>query len=459
MRHCVRRITWTLAAAVTAWSWAAAAQEAPRDPADEPGVFGDPLFAPTFGDANADDAPPRDATPAPLPPSIPTVVRPRRTQDADPFAAPGSRIGSFVLRGRLDATAGHSDNALGTAGGRGSAYGRLAGEAGLTSDWSRHQLDARISGSFTKFRDLEGADDPELAARLAGRIDVTREIVVDGEVAAALASLDPGDPNTPGGLAERSLTQTLSAAAGVTWRPEPFSVRLGGRVSRVLYDDGRLVGGGTVDNGDRVSTTYGVALRGAYEVRPGFEVFADVEADNEVYDRRVDQNGLERGSSGTAVAAGVRIAPSALVSGEARVGYGHRRYDDPALDDLTGLIADISLAWAPTALTTVRVIASSDFSPTTLIGSSGTLTRSGRLEVEHRPRRNVAVTAALEASRADYDGTGRIDDELTAELLLDWRLNRRLSVIGRAAHTKLDSSLPGEDYIATLFEVGLRLRH
>lgn len=382
-----------------------------------------------------------------------------RPPEDDPFAAPGRRVGAFVLRGRLDVNAGHDSNPRRVRGGEGSRYGTVAGEVSLESDWVRHQLDLRAEGSYTRYQDIDGFDAPLGDVSARGRADITREVNADIEAGVAFGTLEAGAPDTPTALANRPVTTDLRLAAGVTYNPQPWSVRIGGRVERSLIEDGRLQNGGVYDTGDRVSTRYAVEARSTYDLSPRLAVFSDATLDRRIHDRKIDDSGFRRDSTGFTTAVGVRAEVTPLMEVEARIGYGHRHYEDAALKDLDGLLADASLTWTVTPLTTVRASIGTTFGETTLAGVSGSVMHNARFEVTHALRRNLAVTGAVEAARTDYRGANQTDDLLSGELGVDWRLGRHIGLRARAAHARLTSTVPGQDYTATLFEAGLRFRY
>ncbi len=380
-------------------------------------------------------------------------------QEQDPFAPPGVKIGTFILRGSLDTSVGHDSNPLRVPNGRGSVFTRLGGESELRSNWSRHALEAQVSGSYTRYSSIDEADAPRLDALLRGRVDAREDIEIDALAGIQLDTLEPGDPDTPNGLRDRPLVTELRGVAGVTYKPGPWSFRAGGRVERDLYENGRFISGAVLDTGDRINTTYALDLRGGYTLSPRLDTFIEASIDRRVYDDTFDQNGLQRDSTGYSLASGLRYDMSALVQAEIRTGYRWRRYEDASLPDLSGITADASIVWSPTALTTVRLTAGTLFDDTTLVGSSGSVTHFVRGEITHALRRNIAITAALQAERADYSGISRTDDEFSGELGLEWRFNRRMGIRASAEHMRLTSDASGADYTATLYQVGLRFRY
>ncbi|GGE52850.1 hypothetical protein GCM10007276_32320 [Agaricicola taiwanensis] len=416
-----------------------------------------PLAPPLAGAERPGEAEPLEVE-APLPPpAVEDVALPVPEEDA--FAAPGIRIGTFMLRGSIDSFAGYDSNPLRTERGRGSAYGAMGAEATLTSDWSRHQLEARLNGTYTNYIDLEEANAPVANGEIRGRLDVRENIEIDGLLGIALDTLDPGDADTPQGLTDRPLFTEFRGLAGVTYRTDEWSFRTGGRIEHENYEDGTYLDGGQLDNSDRINTTYALDLRGAYFIGPKLEIFSEGVIDTRVHDREFDRNGLRRDSTGQSIATGLRYTPSALLDAEVSGGYRWRQYKDAELPDLSGFTADVSLTWRATALTTVRLTAGTLFDDTTLVDASGSISRFVRGEVIHALRRNVELTAAVGAETAEFEGIDRDDTVYTGELGAEWKFNRRFGVNARLAHTKQISNVDGGDFEATLYQLGIRFRY
>ncbi|WP_164919561.1 outer membrane beta-barrel protein [Hansschlegelia zhihuaiae] len=395
---------------------------------------------------------------------------PRGTAD-DPYAPLGVEAGPFVLRPSLEAAGGYDDNPDRLPeGGKGSRFLRLRGEIDGRTDWSRHEVGIRASGQIRRYLDLpDPGFEPEVSAAATGRLDVTERTQINSELRASLAASRPGDPETPNSVKGDELTRSAGATLGVAQRFNRLSLRLDGLVDRYTVDDAKLTGGGTLDNSDRAYNAYEARLRASYEVSPRLEPFVEAGFVTRDYDRKFSNNAINDdneivedrrrlGSDGYALRTGARFEMSRLVTGEAAVGYGRQTPKDKSFKPIEGLLVDGEIAWAPSALTTVRLSAKSALQETTLQNSAGVLSRNLGLSVEHFLRRNWSVTAKASFDRADYKGSARIDDAFTLGLETEYRLTRSLALTGSLEKLWLDSSIPNDDYDATIIEIGLRLR-
>ncbi len=134
--------------------------------------------------------------------------------------------------------------------------------------------------------------------------------------------------------------------------------------------------------------------------------FAQIVADHRVYDVVPDASGFNRDSRGITATVGSDFRLSGLLTGAASVGYTWREYVDPQLENIGGLVADASLRWEATGLTTVELGARTAVGETTYANASGDFIHEVSLEVEHAFRRWLIGTASVAYRMDDYEGSG-----------------------------------------------------
>jgi hypothetical protein len=385
-----------------------------------------------------------------------TVVAIRRKPEDDPFEPVGLRAGAFVLRSAVETTGGYNSNPGQVSGGKGSWFIAPGGELLARSDWVRHELAAEIRGSYTAYEATPELDAPNLAARLAGRIDVSERTrgIVEGRY--LLAATNPGSPGLPVDLAELPIVQTAGASAGVLHRFNRLEVALKGSFDRVEWGDSKLTDGAIISNEDRDYNQYGVQTRASYELTPGVKPFVDVAVDTRDYDLLIDAGGVARSSDGIAAKAGTSFELTRTLVGEAAIGYVTRTYQDPSLPDLRGVLVDASLLWAATGLTNVKLIVTTTPQETNLVGVSGILSYDTTLQVDHAFRRWLIGTARLSYGLDDFVGSPRQDQRYAVSGALIYKLTRTFQVKGEVRQEWRRSNEPGNDYEATMGLVGLR---
>lgn len=395
----------------------------------------------------------------PTTPETPVVVPVRRKKslvDDDPYAPLGIHAGAFILRPAIELSAGHDSNPARDANPRGSALYVVAPEFLAQSLWSRHELTTSVRGNYMAYSATPTFDRPNLNAQLNGRIDVSRDTRVDLEGRYALSTDSPNSPDLPTSVSKLPMNNAYGATAGVAHRFNRFELAAKGKTDRFTYGDATLNNGTIVSNQDRNYDQHGVTLRGSYEMTPGVRPFVEIGADRRVHDLSVDRNGTQRNSDGKTARIGTTFELTHKLTGEVSAGYLTRTYEDPDLRELRGFIADASLVWSPTALTNVRLTATSTADESTLTGVSGVLERNAGIAVEHAFRRNLVGTARLGYGVDDYDGIGREDKRMLASAGLVYKLSRTTQVKGEFRQQWLRSNAPGNDYTASIVMVGLR---
>ena len=157
-------------------------------------------------------------------------------------------------------------------------------------------------------------------------------------------------------------------------------------------------------------------MRASYEVFPGVRPFVEVGADTRKHDLQFDRNGYQRDSQAITPKVGSTFEITRKLTGEVSVGYLTRRYQDPNLLDLRGMVFDASLKWEATGLTTA-----------TLTATSRARGNRGRRLVRRAAARRRRAGRSCAAALADLDGEGGL-----------WlRRIRRRSVHSRAQDTRM----------------------
>ncbi len=326
----------------------------------------------------------------PLPNTFALGALPQRllpiSAEKDPYAATGIRAGSFLLLPSVDLSGGYSTNPERSPGNPPSAYGVVTPELRVASEWSNHSLTADIVGAYTQYANgdlLPSLNVPYLNAKVDGRVDVTRDTQLNLEARYLINTDNPGSPNLQGQLTKLPLNFDLGDTIGVAQQLGRLSVSFKGTFDRATYNPSQLTNGTTSSNDGRNFDQYAGIARVGYEIDPGLKPFVEVEADQRIHDQEFDMNGFDRDSKGASVSVGSAFNLFGSLTGEMAMGYVERQYQDAALENINGVIANGALLWQPTGLTSVRLGAVSQIYETTLIGASGEFSRDINIEVDH----------------------------------------------------------------------------
>ncbi|WP_184261784.1 outer membrane beta-barrel protein [Rhodopseudomonas rhenobacensis] len=414
---------------------------------------------------------------APIAPSMAGTVVGQPTRralkvDDDPFGPVGDYAGSFLFKSALDVSGGYDSNPGRVSGpAKGSAFYVVAPELMVTSDWERHALVADLRGSYTGYGttlppDANSAssapsnlDRPSFDGHVDGRLDVSRDTRLLGQLRMRLFTDNPGSPNLDFGLSKYPLALNTGASAGFDQSFNRLQVSGAGTVDRTTYQQSQLTDGSSFSNSDRNFNQYGGVARVSYDLMPGLKPFTEVEYDSRVHDEAIDRSGYQRDSTGGYVKGGTSFEFTRLLTGEMSIGYTARSYNDPRLEKLTGLLTAGSLVWAATPLTSFKVFANTSVDESTLAGVSGVLTRSYTAEVDHDFRRWLTAIGKFTYGSADYQGSTRLDHFGSVSGNLVYKLNRSFQLKAELRHEWLDSNLPGNSYSANVVMLGVRLQH
>ena len=398
--------------------------------------------------------------------------RKRLKADDDPFGAVGDYAGSFLIKSAVELSGGYDTNPRRTSVAKGSPFYVVAPEFLAMSDWQRHALVADLRGSFTGYGRTfpppgDGTvapapvdiDRPDFTGHIDGRLDASRDTRLTAQLRLRLATDNPGSPNIQAGLAKYPLATTVGSTVGIDQSFNRLQISAGATADRTTYQESKLTDGTSTSNEDRNFNQFGGVARVSYDLMPGVKPFAEIQGDNRIHDVKLDRGGYARDSSGGYAKAGTSFEFTRLLTGEISVGYAARNYADPRLDRLQGLLVASSLTWTATPLTTAKFYSSTSIDETTLPGTSGVLTHTYTVEVDHDFRRWLIGIGKFTWGSMEYQGDSRSDKFYSLSGDVIYKMTRNLWVKGTLRRDWLDSNIPGNSTASTVVMVGVRLQN
>ncbi len=399
---------------------------------------------------------PQAKTPPPTVAALPTPPRRKPKPDDKPFDPVGIWLGDLKLTPYVEEDGGWASNPDQTAGAhRGSAFETTEVGAALQSDWSRSELRGEIKGAYTDYFDDPNANTPTGSGTLDGRYDVSRDLSFDAEGRFAvseqtLSSLGLGSGS---GTTAHPLVSTLGATLGGAQKFGDLTLALHATFDRTVYQS---VGGDDLASDD--FDDWGLRGRVSYRLTDAVSPFVEVGADTRRYDSQVDYSGYDRNSDGWTAVAGATLAFTRQLTGEASFGYGARAYDDPRLENFGGPLLDASLAWSATPLTTVTAKAQTTLGDAVVAGASGALSRTFSLDVAHELTHAFTLGATASWTGADYVGIPQRDSTASYGLRAEYHLSRALALKASASRQIYNSTVANSNYVADVFQLGLKLQ-
>jgi len=387
-----------------------------------------------------------------------TLLRRRTSPEEDAFAQLGMRMGAFLVLPAVEITGGYDTNPARSPGGRPSTLLTISPELLARSDWQRHEITATLRGSYTAYGQTPELNRPSFDGKITGRLDVTRDTAVIGEGTLVVGTDNPGSPNVQAGLTRFPIFTTLGASGGLQQRFNRLEVIVKGTAERTEFQDSEFTDGTAASNADRNFNRYAMLMRTSYDLMPGIKPFVEATYDTREHDLQFDSFGIQRDSVGWTAKAGTSFEFSRKLTGEVALGYLQRDYKDPSLQQLQGVLFDAALIYSMSALTNIKLTAATTAGETTVPGTSGILTRNAGIEVNHAFRRWLIGTAKFNYGYDDYVGSPRKDDRYSVSAAITYKLNRMMQAKAEIRHEWLHSTVPGVDYTASVFLLGLRLQ-
>lgn len=392
----------------------------------------------------------RQAQPAPAP----------AAEEADPFAPVGIGLGAFRAFATFRQDIGYDTNPeRNRIGGRGDWFSRSRGGLRLESDWVRHELRASVEGSYDAFRRDSANNRPALDADAALRLDLHEgtRLVTSGRF--GLDTERPGSLEVAGSIVNRPRILTSAGEVALEHDRDRIRLALRGGLSHTSHADGRDGLGNPVDQSARDVTRYEGAARIGFEISPGLVPFAEIGIDRRMPGAVAGTRRRDRASTGLTGRVGTLFELTRLLTGEASLGYQHRRYVDPTRRAIGGLVADAGLTWMPGRFTTITLRAASSLDETTVAGASAARAMRFNLGFAHELRRRMVLRGEFGHGITRYGGAGPTERSFTGGVGLDYRFNRHAAAALDYRWESLRSTRPEAGYDASIYLLGLRLNY
>ena len=382
----------------------------------------------------------------------------RRTVEEDPYAPLGIRVGEFTYYPAVTVAGGYTSNALSAAGGKGAPLVAVEPEAVLKSNWSRHAMTLSMRGSYETFPGSPAPAIPTADVLATGRLDLADRWTANLEAGYDFSEQSVSNPNFPQGAVTPPGVHDAHAQVALDGGAGPGVFALTSRAERTVYENGITAAGMVIDEGDRNNDLFDQKLRLGYELTPLFTPFIEGELAERLYDRHLDDNGLNRSSHDTALRAGFAFNDAPVLSGEIAVGGRQETFDDKSLATLRALTVDGSLVWSPTALVSLTSKVSTGFNPETDPKSSGSVFYDGNVDLAYAYRRNATLNWTADIRNEHFQGIGETDWTYQIGVNNVWKLNRNLQLTCGYVHEWLASNVASRRFTDDTLRVDLRVQ-
>ena len=326
-----------------------------------------------------------------------------RSQALSRYDAQGVQAGSFVIRTDVSEGLGYNSNVEAVSGGRGSLFNTSTGNLSATSDWSRNSVFLNLSVINQRYFDLPAQNNTQWTVESGGTIDVGKD-----QIGFTYSHLNV--PETPGDLNAVTTAQAVTSRVDAVQfsytkkLDSPFSFIPAVSISRFDYDN--FASSNTVFSQsyrNRVVFQGGVTTE--YELAPKENLLFVVQGTHSSYTGS-SQGFARRDSNGAELLGGIDFpAPGANVQFRVVAGYQIRDYVKKAYSNLASPIAEASLTWTPTRLTTLAFSFRRDIEDASDETIAGYTLTTARFDVTHELRRNVVLRGHLELDQGNFQSS------------------------------------------------------
>jgi len=343
------------------------------------------------------------------------------------YEPPGVRLGGVVVRPTLSTGVGYTSNALGQRGGRGSALMQTSGSVLAGTDWGRHAIggflsfdDQRLPGATAQSTSAQSAT--AWTAALGGTAEIGRDRLVLGvahlDLFQTSRALDGLPIDRPGRF------RVNNARASYIWRTGRLSVTPGLSLSDTRHEDVFVAGRRVVQRyRDRTAIEGNVTVR--WELAPLRDLVLDLRGVGFDHARR-EPGQPSRDATTVALLAGIDYATDAVWRVRALAGLQRRAFADPTLSPVTGVVAEASVIWTPSGLTTLTATLSRRIEDAAELSAVSYTFTGARLVLDHELFRNLLLAGSLDLQQAEYQQRGGRDRLVGVGLGASWLIDRRL---------------------------------
>jgi hypothetical protein len=271
--------------------------------------------------------------PGPVTSPVPTITAPGTPPEtAPPKEELGIPLGSFRLYPVLDLRAGYDTNVFAQPAGQqvGSAYEAIRPSFDVKSDWSNHMLNLSAYGAFGFYNNAATQNYQNFGVSTDGRFDIQRDWYLTANVGFARTTEALGTPDvafqtTP------TVVNTIPANLAMFQRFNRLFYQVSAGVARYSYQDFSALNPSVLPGNSRDRTEYNENLRAGYEIRDGWDLWAQGTVNQRRYLQQINTANQQRDSNGWTITGGSTLDLGGVSKLEGFVGYSQQTYLNPGL--------------------------------------------------------------------------------------------------------------------------------
>lgn len=338
------------------------------------------------------------------------------------YEEPGVRAGSFIIRPQLTEAIGYDSNPAGFSSGAGSGVLRTSPSLAVNSDWSRDSLGANLAVDSHRYWDTPRQSYTNWSASIGGGYTIGRSDLTLAYSHLSLHQTAGSIGAVPSDTPVHFQVDDLRAA--YTFNLGRLSFTPNVDVRNYYFDNTTILGIPTSQQyRNRAVLSGGVTTRYSLsDLRSLLFVLQGVDSHH-----TTPQLGEPSYNSKSFLAlGGLDYEAIGAWRYQLLAGVEVRAFQSPAFKTHTAPVAEGSLIWTPTGLTTVTGTLARVIEAAAAEGTAGYTYTTARLILDHEYLRNVLLQARAGAQVAQYLQGGGSQTSFSIGAGVNWLMNRNM---------------------------------
>ena len=353
------------------------------------------------------------------------------------YAPVGIRMGAFKLLPTLSSENEWKDNIYSSQNNTVSDFiFHVQPALAIQSDWKRHALSFTLNSDVQTYATRSAEDKQNYSFNLDGKFDVLKNSFAQAKFLYANMYEDRGqatsifgDPSSGFSALKPTNYQTMGSSLAYEHKVNRIRLTVGDDATYLRYQNGTApVTFAVIDNDKNRSRLHNeISFRVGYELNPNYEAFIKTSYNVINYDSQFSVDHLQRSSTGYRGVTGVALDLTGKLTGDVYIGYQSQDYKDSQLNTISGMTGGVGLKWSPSGLTTVQTKIDRIINETVQGLSSGVLSTSMVVNVDHELLRNIILSANAGYMTNNYrGGNNRTENVYSAGFDAKYLINRHL---------------------------------
>ena len=260
--------------------------------------------------------------------------------------------------------------------------------------------------------------------------------VLSGNLNLALTRDSANKPGTLPTVAEQSLVVSGDGEVQIERELGPLVFTGRGNAARTVYGPTTLLDASVVDNSYQNNWRAGGGLRLGYRVTPILTAFVDGSVEHQWYDGISPTYLVKLDATDYEGRIGASVKWHELLEAETSIGYGLRRFAEPALGEASSVLYDASLTFRPDETLEIRGAFTTSFgAPGANSAGTARLEYAATGDVAYRVNPWLRLRASAGWRHAELIGTTDTDSGYSAGLGADYLLNEHTTLTGDYAYS------------------------